>query len=103
QAEWQPCPMELLEKIILHFYNHVSELNLVRMLASRKNNISKSIINILCKLTKFYRDYQDITDFKQLLSLLETNKKNLISLIDSFSNEELYGSPWHEKYTRGRM
>lgn len=52
---------------------------------------------------KFYRDYQDITDFKQLLSLLETNKKNLISLIDSFSNEELYGSPWHEKYTRGRM
>ncbi|KES11688.1 Ferric uptake regulator family, partial [Snodgrassella alvi SCGC AB-598-P14] len=42
QAEWQPCPMELLEKIILHFYNHVSELNLVRMLASRKNNISKS-------------------------------------------------------------
>ncbi|KES09347.1 hypothetical protein SASC598P14_000060, partial [Snodgrassella alvi SCGC AB-598-P14] len=56
QAEWQPCPMELLEKIILHFYNHVSELNLVRMLASRKNNISKSIINILCKLTKFYPD-----------------------------------------------
>lgn len=56
QAEWQPCPLELLEKIILHFYNHVSELSLVRMLANREDNISKSLIDMLCNLAKFSPD-----------------------------------------------
>lgn len=53
QAEWQPCPLDLLEKIILHFYNHVSELSLVRMLANREDDISKSLIDMLCNLAKF--------------------------------------------------
>ena len=56
QAEWQPCPVELLEKIILHFYNHVSELSLVSMLANRKDDISKSLIDMLSNLAKFSPD-----------------------------------------------
>lgn len=82
QAEWQPCPVELLEKVILHFYNHVSELNLVRMLASRKNNISKSIINILCKLTKFYPDPK--------LNTLSVYTSDQNKYADSANIDELY-------------
>lgn len=56
QAEWQPCPVELLEKIILHFYNYLPELSLVSMLANREDDISKSLIDMLSNLAKFSPD-----------------------------------------------
>lgn len=60
--------------------------------------------NELGKLAqKFYQDYQNITDYKVLLQRLEKNKNDLIKLIEGFTNNDLYGSSWCEKYTRGRM
>ncbi|OCG20196.1 hypothetical protein A9G22_10615 [Gilliamella sp. App2-1] len=52
---------------------------------------------------KFYLDYQDITDYKVLLQRLENNKNEIIKLIEGFSDDDLYGVGWCEKYTRGRM
>ncbi|MEH2920090.1 colibactin self-protection protein ClbS [Samsonia erythrinae] len=52
---------------------------------------------------KFYRDYEDIKDYEILLLRLKENKQQLLTLIERFSNEELYGSPWYGKWTRGRM
>ncbi|MGL6020992.1 MAG: ClbS/DfsB family four-helix bundle protein, partial [Gibbsiella quercinecans] len=31
------------------------------------------------------------------------NKRQIIALIDGFSDEALYGQPWYGKWTRGRM
>lgn len=60
--------------------------------------------NELGKLAqKFYRDYQDITDYKVLLQRLETNEHDIIKLLESLTNDDLYGSAWCENYTRGRM
>lgn len=52
---------------------------------------------------KFYRDYEDILEYKALLALLNENNQQLIALVESFSDEELYGKPWYNKWTRGRM
>ena len=52
---------------------------------------------------KFYCDYENIKDYKELLDLLEKNKSAIITLIEGFSNEELYGTSWYGKWTRGRM
>lgn len=52
---------------------------------------------------KFYRDYAQITDYDALLMRLADNKRQIIALIDDFSDEALYGQPWYGKWTRGRM
>ncbi|EFN7147835.1 colibactin self-protection protein ClbS, partial [Escherichia coli] len=52
---------------------------------------------------KFYRDYEDITEYEVLLARLKENKQQLVALIERFSNDELYGKPWYNKWTRGRM
>ncbi|MCP1104258.1 colibactin self-protection protein ClbS [Serratia nevei] len=52
---------------------------------------------------KFYRDYGDITEYGALLLRLKENKQQLVTLIEQFSNDELYGKPWYNQWTRGRM
>jgi len=51
---------------------------------------------------KFYLDYEEI-DFQDLLKIFFETKENLLKLIESHSNEELYGVPWYEQWTMGRM
>lgn len=87
QAEWQPCPVELLEKIILHFYNHVSELSLVSMLANRKYDISKSLIDMLSNLAKFSPDPKPNT-----LSVYTSGQNKCA---DSVNIEELYNNSFN--------
>lgn len=38
---------------------------------------------------KFYRDYEDITEYEVLLARLKENKQQLVALIERFSNDEL--------------
>ncbi|GLR10973.1 hypothetical protein COO59_16115 [Mixta theicola] len=52
---------------------------------------------------KFYRDYEDINNYETLLARLRENKQRLLMLTEQFSNDELYGTPWYGKWTRGRM
>lgn len=52
---------------------------------------------------KFYRDYEDIKSFHELKDRLQENNLLLMSLVEGFSNEDLYGRPWFGKWTRGRM
>lgn len=51
---------------------------------------------------KFYDDYANLT-FQQKLSRLSEAKRRIISTISERSDDELYGTPWHGKYTKGRM
>lgn len=51
---------------------------------------------------KFYADCSAI-EWHELLTRLENAKTGLISTITTRSNEELYGSAWHGKWTKGRM
>ncbi|MFB2533531.1 ClbS/DfsB family four-helix bundle protein [Paracoccus sp. p3-h83] len=51
---------------------------------------------------KFYRDYEAVP-YPQLVERLEAAKDRIVSLIDARSNDELYGRPWYEKWTMGRM
>jgi len=51
---------------------------------------------------KFYRDYEDIP-YPQLTERLADAKTRIVSLIEERSNDELYGRPWYEKWTMGRM
>jgi|GEM_PF-4351791 len=46
---------------------------------------------------------ESIKDYETLLVRLKENKQQLLALIDRFSNNELYGTPWYGKWTRGRM
>jgi hypothetical protein len=59
--------------------------------------------NELGKLAqKFYRDYEDIP-YRQLLERLDSAKRQIVALIETRSNEQLYGSAWHGKWPMGRM
>lgn len=51
---------------------------------------------------KFYEDYRAL-DYPQLLARLEQAKTALVETISARSNDELYGSSWHDKWTKGRM
>ena len=51
---------------------------------------------------KFYRDFE--TDDYHTLQLKLTNTVNeLLRLIESKSNNDLYEMPWYKSYTLGRM
>lgn len=59
--------------------------------------------NELGKLAqKFYGDYQHC-DFKSLTQELDNTVKEILKLIESKSNHELYEVSWYEKWTLGRM
>ena len=51
---------------------------------------------------RFYRDYEAL-DYLQLLNRLTTAKDRLVETISCRSDDELYGAPWHGKWTNGRM
>lgn len=59
--------------------------------------------NELGKLAqKFYKDYED-DDFEILTIKLHKTVDEILLLIETKSNEELYGIGWYEKWTLGRM
>lgn len=51
---------------------------------------------------KFYADYAAL-DFSALLKKLAVTKNEIIVLIEGYTDEQLYGQPWHDKWTMGRM
>ncbi len=51
---------------------------------------------------KFYRDYEGVR-FARLIERLESAKHRIVSLIEARSDDDLYGRPWYEKWTMGRM
>lgn len=51
---------------------------------------------------KFYRDYESVP-FPQLVERLAGAKVRIVSLIETRSNDDLYGRPWYGKWTMGRM
>ncbi len=59
--------------------------------------------NELGKLAqKFYLDYENI-DYPELLNKLEKTVDKIQKLIENNTNEELYGKPWYDKWTKGKM
>ncbi|MEG1592404.1 ClbS/DfsB family four-helix bundle protein [Chryseobacterium sp.] len=59
--------------------------------------------NELGKLAqKFYQDYEN-KDFSELKLKLDFTVEKILVLINSKSNDQLYGISWYEKYTLGRM
>lgn len=60
--------------------------------------------NELGKLAQqYYADYAHIQSWSTLLTMLETNQRQLLALVDSYSDGALYHQPWYGKWTRGRM
>ncbi|KKB84913.1 hypothetical protein VW29_08790 [Devosia limi DSM 17137] len=51
---------------------------------------------------KFYADYADLS-WPALLARFEAAKSRIIALVEGYDNDQLYGTPWYEKYTMGRM
>ena len=51
---------------------------------------------------KFYRDYQD-DDFQTLLQKLDQVVKEILHMVESTDNKDLYEVPWYGKYPFGRM
>lgn len=51
---------------------------------------------------KFYGDYAALS-FPELLQQLARAKTEILELVESYNEAELYGAPWYEKYTMGRM
>jgi hypothetical protein len=51
---------------------------------------------------KFYADFGAV-EWGDLIVRLEAAKNQLVSTITARSNDELYGSPWYGKWTKGRM
>jgi len=59
--------------------------------------------NELGKLAqKFYSDYEK-DNFIVLCGKLDKTVQDILAVIDTKSNEELYVLPWYEKWTLGRM
>lgn len=51
---------------------------------------------------KFYADYESLP-YAELLALLRKTKNDIVNLVSSYSDDELYGLKWYKNYTRGRM
>ena len=51
---------------------------------------------------KFYTDYADLS-WAELIQQLTLVNTELVATITSRSDEELYGSAWYGKWTKGRM
>lgn len=51
---------------------------------------------------KFYADHAD-TAYPELLHQLAEVQARITALVEHETDESLYGSPWYEKYTKGRM
>lgn len=51
---------------------------------------------------KFYRDYKEL-NYQSLINDLQSAKDEIVKLIDERTHEELYGKPWYDKWTMGRM
>ena len=51
---------------------------------------------------KFYSDFSD-QNFDENRKRLTAVKEDLVAEISKRTDEELYGSPWHGKWTKGRM
>jgi hypothetical protein len=51
---------------------------------------------------KFYADYSDHS-YPELLDRLMQAKEMLVVTITARTNDELYGRPWHGKWTKGRL
>ncbi|WP_210150608.1 ClbS/DfsB family four-helix bundle protein [Chryseobacterium scophthalmum] len=59
--------------------------------------------NELGKLAqKFYQDYEN-EDFCELKLKLDSTVEKILVLINSKSNDQLYGISWYKKYTLGKM
>jgi hypothetical protein len=51
---------------------------------------------------KFYQDYEK-EDFAALTTQLEQTTQEILKLIESKTNQELYETPWYDKWTLGKM
>ncbi|MCM5559935.1 ClbS/DfsB family four-helix bundle protein [Pleomorphomonas sp. JP5] len=51
---------------------------------------------------KFYADHADLT-YPALLDRFASTKDRILTAIEKTGNEDLYGKPWYETYTLGRM
>jgi len=51
---------------------------------------------------KFYRDYEAIP-YPALVDRLSAAKDRIVSMIALRNDDDLYGRPWHGKWTMGRM
>ncbi|WP_420552315.1 ClbS/DfsB family four-helix bundle protein [Tenacibaculum aiptasiae] len=59
--------------------------------------------NELGKLAqKFYSDYENL-DYQTLLSELDAIVNEILSLVKSTENIDLYEKPWYDKWTQGKM
>lgn len=59
--------------------------------------------NELGKLAqKFYADYAGYA-YPELLAAFASAKERIVRLVEGYTNEELYGAAWYEKWTMGRM
>lgn len=60
--------------------------------------------NELGKLAqKYYADYASITCWSALLEKHADTHRKLLELVESYSDDALYGIPWYNTWTRGRM
>lgn len=50
----------------------------------------------------FHKEYQKWT-YETLLEEFKVTISNILTLIESLDNQKLYGEPWFEKYTLGKM
>lgn len=51
---------------------------------------------------KFYQDYESLP-FAELVQRLEMAKERIIQLIEQHEDNVLYGQPWYNQWTLGRM
>jgi len=51
---------------------------------------------------KFYLDHASLS-YPDLLARLDDNKARIVGLIEGLSDADLYGAPWYDRWTLGRM
>lgn len=51
---------------------------------------------------KFYRDYEGVP-YPQLVDRLIAAKGRIVAFIEAYDSDDLYGRPWYDKWTMGRM
>lgn len=59
--------------------------------------------NQLGQLAQHFQQEYHYWEFSRLLSEFESTTQDILALIDSLDDQTLYGAPWYDKWTLGRM
>ena len=87
-------------ELVLHWHAQLRDGKRIEDIAFPAEGFTWNALGKLAQ--RFYADYAEL-GMDDLLQRLEQAKNQLLALVESHDDAQLYGQPWYTHYTMGRM